>query len=703
MQIDLFEGNNREKSISYLDEISESFLDYAMSVITSRALPDIRDGLKPVQRRILFAMKNEGLISSKNFSKCAGIVGEVLKKYHPHGDVAVYETLVRMAQPWVMRYRLVEGQGNFGSIDGDSAAAYRYTEARLDKLSDFLMIDIEKETVDKTDNYNNTAKEPVVLPARFPNLLVNGASGIAVGMATNIPPHNIVEVLDALIAMLKKPSMGIDKIMEHIKGPDFPTGASIIGNSGIIEAYGTGRGVIRLRAKLDVETVKDKKRIVISEIPYGVLKTRITGKIAELVKNRKIEGITDLRDESDKDGVRIVVELRKEAPVDFIIEKLYKNTPMDSNFAVNMVALVDGKPQQVNIRQILDIFIAHRKEVVRRRTAFELRKARERQHVLEGFKKVLDHKLEYLREILPASKDKGDLKSVIEKKYQLTPVQSEAVVVLPNFRFSGLEVDKILEEHSELSKQVQELIDILNSEDAVKAILISEFKEVKSKFPEGRKTEIISGFEDRKLQDLIPSQEVLVSVTGGGFIKRYSFASEQNDRESNVIFTGDDVVKHVSKADMAERILIISGDAKAYPLKVFSIPEMRRYGKGVDVAELLNSREPVPVAGIVDEKKDDNTELLLVTAKGFAKRVNLSELKGAKSNGVSIFKLRKDDNLVFSEELQPGGRIVVLQQKSGIICIDPAAVENSPRGKAPVSISEPVVSMDIMSASENTL
>ncbi|MEI6092903.1 MAG: DNA topoisomerase (ATP-hydrolyzing) [bacterium] len=671
-------------TVSYIDEMQESFIDYAMSVITSRALPDIRDGLKPVQRRILFAMANEGLFHDKKYSKCAGIVGEVLKKYHPHGDIAVYEALVRMAQSWVMRYALVEGQGNFGSIDGDSPAAYRYTEARLDKLSSHLMLDIEKETVDKTDNYNNTDKEPIVLPARFPNLLINGVSGIAVGMATNIPPHNLVEVLDATIALVKDPDIKIEKILEYIKGPDFPTAASIVADHNIKEAYTTGKGTIRIRAEIIVEKDKDKRRIVITEIPYSVVKTRITTRIVELIKTKKIEGITDIRDESAKEGVRLVLDVAKNAPIDFIIETLYKSTPLDSNFAVNMVALIDGRPKLVNLKEILKIFIEFREEVVRRRTIFELKKAEERKHILEGFVKVLNQKERYLKEILPKSKDKADLKSIVELEFKLSPIQSEALVILPNYRFSGLEVDKIKEEHAQLVKEVEELLSILNSEDKVKKILIKEFTEIKTKFPEQRKTRLISDFEDKKLVDLIPSQEVMVSITQGGFIKRYNSESEQSsERTSNVVFTGDDVVRFATKADTSERVLIFGSDAKVYPLRVFSIPEMRRYGKGIELKEILKLKENISVAGVFDETED--SEVLVITKKGYAKRMNISEFKGIKANGVSSFTLRKDDYVV-SAELINGEFLFILEEKGIITKRSVSDIELSERAKPPVKI-----------------
>lgn len=689
---------NTEGSASYLDEMKESFIDYAMSVITSRALPDVRDGLKPVQRRILYAMANEGLFSDKKFSKCAGIVGEVLKKYHPHGDVAVYDALVRITQSWIMRYPLIEGQGNFGSIDGDSPAAYRYTEARLHKLSDYLILDIDKDTVDRTDNYNNTDKEPVVLPAVFPNLLINGASGIAVGMATNIPPHNMNEVMDALIALLKRPELSVEKLMELIKGPDFPTGASIINDNGILDAYSAGRGTIRVRATIGVEQEKEKKRIVITEIPYAVVKTRITTKIVELVKTKKIEGITDIRDESDQSGVRIVLDLAKNAPADFIIEKLYKNTPLDSNFPVNIVALVDGKPQTVNLKRILEIFIHYREEVVRRRTAFDLGKAREKMHTLEGFKIALDKKERYLKEILPKSKDKQDLKARVEKEFGLTPIQSEALVILPNYRFSGLEVEKIIAEYEELAKYVGELESILNSEEKVKKILKDEFSKIKTEFSDQRRTKIISNFEDKKLSDLIPSQEVMVAITQNGFIKRYDPSAEDGERQSNVVFTGDDVVRYVCKADMSERILVFMSDAKVYPLKVFSVPEMRRYGKGVDVKELLGVKDATRVIGAYDDVVD--TDVIILTRKGYAKRIKLSEFQGVKSNGTTAFSLRNEDEVIAVEHAD--NNFLILQGNASVIEVYNDSLDASSRGKAPDKIADGILSYSVKSSNEGT-
>jgi DNA gyrase subunit A len=688
MQQNLFNSRNDGKDISYLDEMKESFLDYAMSVITSRALPDVRDGLKPVQRRILYAMYKEGLLHNKSFSKCAGIVGEVLKKYHPHGDVAVYDTLVRLSQPWVLRCPLVEGQGNFGSIDGDSAAAYRYTEARLDKLSSYLMLDINKNTVDKLNNYNNTEKEPVVLPSVFPNLLINGTSGIAVGMATNIPSHNLEEVLDALTFMLSKKNIKDEEVMKFIKGPDFPTGAKIIDDGTMLETYKNGKGSIRLRAVLEIEKAKNKNKIVIKQIPYGVLKTRITSKIVDLIKTKKMEGITDVRDESNKEGIRIVLDLKKQAPVDFIIEKLYKHTPLDSNFAVNMVALVHGRPKQVSLLSVLKHFINHRKEVIRRRVVFDLNKAEEKKHILEGFVKVLLDKNRYLKQILPNSKDKANLKLTVEKEYKLTDVQSEALIVLPNYRFSGLEVDKILEDYKELEKEVKNLKSILENEAKVKNILKKEFLDLKKEFPSPRKTKIVKNFTDKNLKDLIPERDVVVALTNFGFVKRYNLDKENGERDSNIVFTGDDVVVRSEIADLSSQIFCFTSDARMYPVKVFDIPEMRRYGKGTSIEDFINLKENTSVLNILNEKYDG--EILFITRKGYIKKVNLKEFQGIKKSGVSAFSLRKGDEIIGVEKVENENICFVEKGKSKLVDLKIKDIEYTKRSKAALKYLEEI-------------
>lgn len=664
-----------EDRVSYLDEMSESFIDYAMSVITSRALPDVRDGLKPVQRRIILAMHDEGL--AKKFSKCAGIVGEVLKKWHPHGDTAVYEALVRLAQDWVMRAPLVHGQGNFGSIDGDSAAAYRYTEAKLSSITEFLLKDLEKETVDKVYNYNGTDKEPIVFPTSFPNLLLNGSSGIAVGMATNIPPHNITELMDALLVLLENETASDEELLSLIKGPDFPTGATIIGSEGIKDAYLTGRGSIKVRGIIETETVKDKQKLVIKEIPYGIIKNRITSKIVELIKNKKIEGITDIRDESDKNGIRLVLELRKNAPTHLIEEKLFKLTPLESFFSINLLALIDGKPKLLKLREILIHFINFRKEIIRRRTLFDLKKAKERILILEGFKKVLDFKDEYLKKILPLAKSKDALKEIIEERFTLDKIQSEAVVILPNYKFSSLEVSKILEEYDAIKLQIEALNEILTKDTVLIKIVKKEFVDIKTKFKEERKTKIIDNFESKKFIDLIPDQEVLVSLTYGNFIKRYNIDAEIQDRNSKVIFTGDDVIRKIVLANTSKNILVFTKNGRVTPLLCFNIQELRRYGKGVEVASLIKGIENKDVINI---EAYGNSDILFLSKKSYFKKLNMTELQNLKAKGSSVFNLRKEDELIFTGHT-PYKNIALISEKNELLIkkVDELTINNTPQ------------------------
>lgn len=658
-EISLFD--NGEEKVSYLDEMSESFIDYAMSVITSRALPDLRDGLKPVQRRIILAMHEEGL--AKKFSKCAGIVGEVLKKWHPHGDSAVYEALVRLAQDWVMKLPLVQGQGNFGSIDGDLPAAYRYTEAKLSPITEFLLKDLEKDTVDKIHNYNGTDKEPLVFPTVFPNLLLNGSSGIAVGMATNIPPHNITEVMDALLVLLEDEKLSNEDLMEYIKGPDFPTGATIIGVDGIKDAYLTGKGSLKVRGIIETEKNKDKLKLVIKEIPYGVIKSRITSKIVELIKNKKIEGIVDIRDESDKNGIRLVLELRKNAPIDLIEEKLFKLTPLESFFSINLLALIDGKPKLLKLKEILLHFINFRKEIVRRRTVFDLRKAKERILILEGFKKVLDFKDEYLKKILPVSKSKDGLKELIEERFLLDKVQSEAVVILANYKFSSMEVSKIMEEYDLIKQQIEALNEILLKEAVLIKIIKKEFLDIKTKFKQDRKTKILENFESKKLIDLIPDQKVLVSLTYGNFIKRYNIESEVQERDSRVVFIGDDVIKKIVVGNTAENILVFTKNGRLTPILCFNIQELRRYGKGLEVSSFIKNLENKDVMNIEAFSEDD---VLFLTKASYFKKLNLNEFKTIKAKGSTAFSIRKNDELIFAGKA-PYKNLALISEKNEIL------------------------------------
>jgi len=653
-EISLFSNNNK---VSYLDEMSKSFIDYAMSVITSRALPDIRDGLKPVQRRILLAMYEEGLL--KNFSKSAGIVGEVLKKYHPHGDTAVYEALVRLTQNWIMRVPLIDGQGNFGSIDGDSAAAYRYTEAKLNKICQYLLKDIEKDTVDKVLNYNGTIYEPIVFPSVVPNLLINGSSGIAVGMATNIPPHNPAEILNALIAILDDNLIEDEAIFKIVKGPDFPTAATIIGQEGIKEAYLKGKGNFKIRGIIEHEKVKDKDRLVIKEIPFSILKSRITTKIVDLLKIKKIDGISDIRDESDKNGIRLVLDLKKHTAVALLKEKLFKLTPLETSYNINMVALKNAKPKLFSLREILFYFIEFRKEIVRKRTIYSLKKAEEKLNLLDGFKKVLEFKDEYLKKILPLATSKESLKTQIESRFSINSIQSEAVVNLANYKFSSMEISKIIDEYNELKKEMDIMDEILKKEEVLIKIIKNEFIELKNLINTPRLTKIIDNFENKSLKDLIPDKTVLVSLTLSGFVKRYNIDSETELRDTKVIFTGDDIVTKVIKANTAKKILFFSKTGKLFSETCFTLPELRRYGKGVEVSSIINDKDIFTI-----ESSDNNKSILMLSKNGYLKKLILTDAENIKSSGVNVFKLKKQDYLILANKTNYDNLFLISKKSS---------------------------------------
>jgi DNA gyrase subunit A len=506
-------------AINIEEEMKTSYLDYAMSVIVGRALPDVKDGLKPVQRRILYAMLREGLTPGKKYSKCAGVVGEVLKKYHPHGDSAVYDALVRLAQDFNLRYMLVDGQGNFGSIDGDPAAAYRYTEARMTKIAEEMLVDIDKETVDFTANFDETTLEPVVLPAKVPNLLINGSSGIAVGMATNIPPHNLGEVVDGLLMMIEEPDVTVKKLMKKIKGPDFPTGSTIHGKKGIHDAYHTGRGIVRMRAKVDVEEYKRGQSIIISELPYQVNKARLIEKIAELVRHKKVEGLSDLRDESDRHGIRVVLEVKRGEIPQVIMNQLYKHTPMESTFGINMLAIVNGQPKVLNLQRVLSLFLSHRRDVTVRKTKFELRKAEEKAHILEGLKIALDN-LDKIINLIRASKSPESALAGLMSKFPLTEIQSKAILDMRLQRLTGLEREKIIQDYKDILKEIKRLKKILASPALVDDIIKEELLEVRKKYADKRRTEITVEAEEITIEDLIQEEEMVVTISHNGFIKR---------------------------------------------------------------------------------------------------------------------------------------------------------------------------------------
>ena len=630
------------------EELKESYLDYAMSVIVGRALPDVRDGLKPVQRRILYAMYEMGNDWNKPYKKSARIVGEVIGKYHPHGDIPVYEALVRMAQDFTMRYLLVDGQGNFGSIDGDSPAAMRYTEVRLARIAHELLADIEKETVEFVPNYDNTLKEPVVLPSKIPNLLINGSSGIAVGMATNIPPHNLSEVIDGLLALLRNPNLNIEELMEYIKGPDFPTGAYIVGKEGIKSAYTTGKGLIRLKAKYKLEKEKEKLRIVFTEIPYQINKAKIVEKIAQLIKDKKIDGISEVRDESDREGIRIVVELKKEwveAP-HTIIKKLYEMTPLQTTFGIIMLALVHEKPEILSLKEILQNFLNWRRTVIIRRTKYDLKKAEDRAHILEGFLKALSH-IDEIIELIKKSENPKEAKIKLIQRFGFTDIQAQEILNLRLQRLTALEREKILLEYEELKRVIGYYKKILTHEPTLISVIEQELKEIKEKYGDKRKTQIIEKDKEESLslEEKIPSEEVLVLISEEGYIRKLSldtFSSQKRGGKGSLAFSSDEKLKTALQVDSYSRLWIFTKKGKVYPLNLKEVNFSNRTAKGMHIKNLIPYLEG-DISFMLPYK--EKGYLVLVTAKGIIKKIKVSEIKNLRKNGTIIIKLKKNDYL----------------------------------------------------------
>ncbi|MCT1577204.1 DNA gyrase subunit A [Oceanobacillus kimchii] len=664
----------RVSEINISNEMRTSFLDYAMSVIVSRALPDVRDGMKPVHRRILYAMNDLGMHSDKAYKKSARIVGEVIGKYHPHGDSAVYETMVRMAQDFSYRYMLVDGHGNFGSVDGDSAAAMRYTEARMSKISMELIRDINKDTIDYQDNYDGTEREPVVFPARFPNLLVNGTSGIAVGMATNIPPHHLGETIDAVLAVSQNPDITIDEIMEnHLPGPDFPTAAQILGRSGIRKAYETGKGSITIRAKLNIEQGKnDKETIIVTELPYQVNKAKLIEKIAELVRDKKVEGITDLRDESDRNGMRIVIELRRDANANVVLNNLYKHTSLQTTFGINMLALVDGQPRVLNIKQCLSYYLEHQKVIIKRRTQFELNKAEARAHILEGLRIALDH-LDEVIELIRSSKTADIAREGLMERFKLSEKQAQAILDMRLQRLTGLEREKIEDEYKELKALIEELKAILADEEKVLEIIREELMEIKEKYKEDRRTEIVAGgagfFED---EDLIPEENIVITLTHQGYIKRLPASTYRTQKRGGRGIQGmgtneDDFVEHLVSTSTHDTILFFTNKGKVYKAKGYEIPEFSRTAKGIPIINLLQVEKGEWVNAVISVNQFDEEAYLFFTTKhGIAKRTTLEKFRNIRKGGLIAVNLREDDELI-SVRLTDGQKEIMIATKNGYL------------------------------------
>jgi len=648
---DLLEENSNIENINIEDTVKASYLDYSMSVIIGRALPDVRDGLKPVHRRILYAMDKLNLSAGAKYKKSARIVGDVIGQYHPHGDNSVYDALVRMAQDFSMRMTLVDGQGNFGSVDGDNAAAMRYTEARMTKYAGELMRDLDKDTVDMIDNYDGTTQEPSVFPTRVPNLLINGSSGIAVGMATNIPPHNPGEVISGVLHLLDNPDATLNDIMQHIKAPDFPTGATIYGQKGILDAYETGRGRIKLRAKTHIEKKGNKDVIVIDELPYQVNKARLVENIAILVRDKSIEGISEIRDESDREGMRIVIELKRDAMQEIVLNNLYKQTNMQTTFGIIMLAIKNQEPFVFKLLDVIKTFISHRKTVIIRRTIFDLEKAKAKAHILEGLKKALDH-IEAIIKLIRASADTAEAKEGLINEFAFSDLQAQAILDMRLQKLTGLEREKIENELAELHALIEYLESILKSEEVLQGIIRDELVEVQATIDTPRKTDIVDNYDDIDIEDLIPNEPMVVTITHRGYIKRVPLAQYEKQHRGGkgktaVTTYDDDFIESFFTCNTHDTLLIVTNRGQLHWLKVYRIPEGSRTAKGKAIVNLINLVQDEEIQSIIPTTDfNEENSLVFFTKNGIVKRTNLSEFSNVRSNGVRAIVLDDDDILV---------------------------------------------------------
>ncbi|MDS1029822.1 DNA gyrase subunit A [Bacillota bacterium LX-D] len=653
------------------EEMKKSYMDYAMSVIVGRALPDVRDGLKPVHRRILYSMYERGMTPDKPHKKSAWVVGDVLAKYHPHGDTAVYETMVRMVQDFSTRYPLIDGHGNFGSVDGDSAAAMRYTEARMSRIALELLSDIQKDTVNFTPNYDGSLEEPEVLPSRFPNLLVNGSSGIAVGMATNIPPHNLGEVIEGIIKLIDNPEITIPELMQYIKGPDFPTAGLIIGKSGIKSAYSTGKGTIKMRSKTQIEEMNNgKERIVVTELPYQVNKARLVEKIAELVRDKKIDGITDLRDESDRNGLRVVIELRRDVQPKIVLNQLYKHTQLQETFGVIMLALVDGRPQILNLKQVLVYYIDHQKEVVTKRTKFDLGKAQARAHILEGLRIALNN-LDAVIRTIRQSANRETAKEALMKNFSLSDKQADAILDMRLHRLTGLEREKIEEEYAEILKTIAYLSEILASEAKLMGIIKDELLAIKNKFADERKTKITAEEQSLDVEDLIPEENAVITITHRGYIKRLPATTYRSQKRGGKGVTAmttreEDFVEHLFITTTHHYLLFFTNMGRVYRLKVYEIPESGRQAKGIAIVNLLYLNKGEKITAVIPVKSfTDEGYLIMGTKYGVVKKTVLQDYDTSRRDGIIAINLDDDDELI-GVRLTDGKQEIILGTKKGM-------------------------------------
>ena len=667
---------DRILKIDIKQEMQSAYIDYSMSVIVARALPDVRDGFKPVHRRVLFGMDKLGNTSDKPYKKSARIVGDVLGKYHPHGDASVYFALVRMAQPWSLRYPLVDGQGNFGSVDGDSPAAMRYTEARLSRIAEEMLRDIEKDTVDFTPNFDNTLEEPTVLPTRIPNLLVNGASGIAVGMATNMPPHNLSECIDASVALIDDRELTVEDLMQYIKAPDFPTGGIIYGFAGVKDAFETGRGriVIRAKAEIEVDSTTGRETIVVSEIPYAVNKSELIKKIADLVEEKRLEGISNINDESDRAGMRIVIEIKRDANASVILNKLFKMTDLQSSFSVNNIALVNGRPQTLNLKQLLEAFVDHRHEVVIRRTRFDLAKAEERAHILEGLIIASDH-IDEVVKLIRSSRTREEAKTRLMERFSLSEKQAQAIVDMRLGQLTGLDQDKLRNEYAEVEKMIAYYKEILADESVCMKVVKDELLEIKEKYGDERKTEIIYSSEEFNAEDFYADDEMIITISHMGYIKRTPLSEFRAQNRGGVGAKGsntreEDFIEYIYPASMHNYMLFFTQKGKCYWLKVYEIPEGAKNSKGRAIQNMLNIESDDKVNAFIRVKKLQDPEynmshnLLFCTRKGVIKKTKLEAYSRPRQNGVNAITIREDDQVI-QVRLTTGDSQIIIANKNG--------------------------------------
>ena len=670
---DLFEDGQNTEEVLIEESIKSSYLDYSMSVIIGRALPDARDGLKPVHRRILYAMNDLNLSHRAPYKKSARIVGDVIGKYHPHGDNAVYDALVRMAQDFSMQAPLIDGQGNFGSIDGDNAAAMRYTEARMTKIAEELLSDIEKDTVDYVPNYDDSMVEPDVLPSRVPNLLLNGSSGIAVGMATNIPPHRLDELVEALVMRIDNPEVTVEELMKVVHGPDFPTGGIIFGRKGITDAYTTGRGRIKVRAKTHIEQKGNKEVIIIDELPFQVNKARLIENIAQLVRDKHIEGISEIRDESDREGIRVVLELKRDAMSEIVLNNLFKSTQMQVTFGIIMLAINNKEPKVFNLMELFDLFLNHRKTVVIRRTIFDLEKARARAHILEGLKIAVDNIDEVIK-IIRASEDDEDARINLMERFKLSEIQAKAILEMRLRRLTGLEIEKIENELAQLLKTIAELEGILKSESKINAIIREELVEIGEKYATPRRTEIVDDYDDIDIEDLIPNEPMVVTITHRGYIKRvpvkmYEKQHRGGKGKTAVTTYDDDFIESFFTSNTHDTLMFVTDRGQLYWLKVYRIPEGSRTAKGKAVVNLINLQPNEKIMAIIPTTDfSEEKSLVFFTKNGIVKRTNLSEYSNIRSSGVRAINLDEDDEIVGTEIVTPQTKWLFVATKKGL-CI----------------------------------